>query len=40
VARQRFVAERFANKAIGLPLYYAGQLLIASQVLGTAAIGS
>ena len=29
VARQRFVARRFANKAWGLPLYYGGQLLIA-----------
>ncbi|MDI6901978.1 MAG: lysoplasmalogenase [Anaerosomatales bacterium] len=39
VARQRFVAERFMNKAVGLPLYYVGQLLIASQVLGVGGIG-
>jgi uncharacterized membrane protein YhhN len=29
VARDRFVAPRFVNKAWGLPAYYAGQLLIA-----------
>lgn len=29
VARNRFVAKSFANKAWGLPAYYAGQLLIA-----------
>lgn len=29
VARDRFVAHRFANKLWGLPAYYAGQLLIA-----------
>jgi uncharacterized membrane protein YhhN len=29
VARQRFAHESFWNKAWGLPLYYAGQLLIA-----------
>ena len=29
VARDKFVAESFANKAWGLPAYYAGQLLIA-----------
>lgn len=29
VARQRFARESFWNKAWGLPLYYAGQLLIA-----------
>jgi uncharacterized membrane protein YhhN len=29
VARDRFVARSFANKAWGLPAYYAGQLLIA-----------
>jgi uncharacterized membrane protein YhhN len=30
VARDRFEAERFANRAWGLPLYFAGQLLLAS----------
>ncbi len=30
VALDRFEAERFANKAWGLPLYFAGQLLLAS----------
>lgn len=34
VARQRFVAERFANKLWGLPLYYGAQLLLASSVAG------
>lgn len=29
VARQRFVTESFANRALGLPAYYAGQLCIA-----------
>lgn len=29
VARDRFVGKQFANKAWGLPAYYAGQLLIA-----------
>jgi uncharacterized membrane protein YhhN len=29
VARNRFVAEGFVNKAWGLPAYYAGQLLLA-----------
>lgn len=29
VARQRFVKPEFINRAIGLPLYYAGQVLIA-----------
>ncbi len=29
VARQRFSHESFWNKAWGLPLYFAGQLLIA-----------
>ena len=33
VARQRFVAPGFENKLIGLPLYYAGQLLLASAVV-------
>lgn len=32
VARQRFVKSEFANRAIGLPLYYAGQLLIAFSI--------
>lgn len=32
VARQRFVRRSFLNKALGLPLYYAGQLLLASTV--------
>jgi len=30
VARDRFVRHEFANRAWGLPLYYAAQLLIAS----------
>ncbi len=29
VARQRFVRPEFLNRAVGLPLYYAGQLLLA-----------
>ena len=29
VARQRFVHPSFVNRAVGLPLYYAGQFLIA-----------
>jgi uncharacterized membrane protein YhhN len=29
VARHRFVHPAFVNRAIGLPLYYVGQLLIA-----------
>jgi uncharacterized membrane protein YhhN len=29
VARERFVVKSFTNKAFGLPVYYAGQLLIA-----------
>lgn len=29
VARERFVAPGFTNKVVGLPAYYAGQLLIA-----------
>lgn len=29
VARQRFVTESLANRLVGLPLYDAGQLLIA-----------
>lgn len=32
VARDRFIAPGFENKLIGLPLYYAGQLLLASAV--------
>ena len=32
VARDRFVAPGFANKAWGLPLYYGAQLLLASSV--------
>jgi uncharacterized membrane protein YhhN len=30
VARERFVAHAFVNRAVGLPLYYLGQLLLAS----------
>jgi uncharacterized membrane protein YhhN len=30
VARNRFVAPAFANRLVGLPLYYAAQLLLAS----------
>ena len=33
VARERFVSPSFANKAIGLPLYYAGQVLLAVSVI-------
>ncbi len=32
VARDRFVAHRFSNRAWGLPLYYAGQLMLAFTV--------
>ncbi|MFO7548270.1 MAG: lysoplasmalogenase [Acidimicrobiia bacterium] len=32
VARQAFVEESFLNRAVGLPLYYAGQVLIALSV--------
>jgi uncharacterized membrane protein YhhN len=32
VARERFLAPRFSNKAWGLPLYYAGQSLLALSV--------
>lgn len=32
VARDRFVAEGLANRLVGLPLYYAAQLLLASAV--------
>lgn len=34
VARDRFIAHSFANKAWGLPLYYAGQVLIALAARG------
>lgn len=34
VARDRFVAHRFANKLWGLPAYYAGQLLLAWSIAG------
>jgi uncharacterized membrane protein YhhN len=33
VARNRFVKEEFVNRLIGLPLYYAGQFMIASSTL-------
>lgn len=29
VARNRFVTEQFANRAVGLPMYYAGQFTLA-----------
>jgi uncharacterized membrane protein YhhN len=32
VARQRFVCPAFTNRALGLPAYYAGQLLLALSV--------
>ena len=32
VARDRFVQQGFANRLFGLPLYYGGQLLLASSV--------
>jgi hypothetical protein len=32
VARQRFVSEGFGNRLLGLPLYYAGQFLLAWSV--------
>ena len=32
VARQRFVSTGFINRAVGLPLYYAGQFLIAFSI--------
>lgn len=32
VARDRFVAERFVNRAWGLPLYFAAQLMLAASV--------
>lgn len=34
VARDRFIARTFANKAWGLPAYYTGQLLIAWSLIG------
>jgi len=34
VARDKFVAPGFSNRAWGLPAYYAGQLLIASSIAG------
>jgi uncharacterized membrane protein YhhN len=34
VARDRFVAKAFVNRAWGLPLYFAAQLLLASTVAG------
>ena len=34
VSRDKFVAKSFANKAWGLPAYYAGQLLIAWSLAG------
>jgi uncharacterized membrane protein YhhN len=34
VARERFIEDTFRNKVWGLPLYYAGQLLIAFSVGG------
>jgi uncharacterized membrane protein YhhN len=35
VARERFVTRGVTNKAIGLPAYFAGQLLIAWSILGS-----
>lgn len=35
VARQRFVRPDFVNRAVGLPLYYAGQLLLALTITGS-----
>jgi len=32
VARERFVEPSFSNRLVGLPLYYAGQILIAMTV--------
>ena len=32
VARQRFIVQSFANKAWGLPTYYAAQLLLALSI--------
>jgi len=36
VARDRFVAHTFTNKLWGLPAYYAGQLLLAWSIAGSA----
>jgi len=36
VLRQRFVAPSLVNKAVGLPVYYAGQLLLAWAVITAA----
>jgi hypothetical protein len=30
VARNRFMRREFVNRAVGLPLYYGGQLLLAA----------
>ena len=35
VARQRFVAPGLVNRVVGLPLYYAGQVLLAWSVTGS-----
>jgi len=32
VVRNRFVEHAFVNRAVGLPLYYAGQLMLAFTV--------
>lgn len=32
VARQRFVTQAFVNRAVGLPLYYAGQFMLAFSI--------
>jgi len=32
VARQRFVARQHINRLVGLPLYYAGQFMIAFSI--------
>jgi len=37
VARDRFVAQGFINRAWGLPMYYGGQLLLAYSCMYTAA---
>ena len=34
VARDRFVAKAFANRAWGLPMYFTAQLILASTVAG------
>jgi hypothetical protein len=36
VLRDRFIAPGIANKLVGLPMYYAGQLLLAWAVIGAA----